>query len=161
MIKHLRKHNIGRCKNRIHFTNIQFPYKLLGADLEDLGRRQGSRPSATIVWAQIPHQDLTPALLLIVLSSLVPHTLKLNMSSLAAGKPVCHQDGLHLWFWPWTQPPRHTQITPLHSVSPGLPIPGAGLDLWLTSMKIKFSACLIFPHSTLEVSRRKASFQLS
>lgn len=39
MIKHLRKHNIGRCKNRIHFTNIQFPYKLLGADLEDVGRR--------------------------------------------------------------------------------------------------------------------------
>ena len=37
MVKHLRKHNTGRRKNRIHFANIQFPYKLLGPDLEEVG----------------------------------------------------------------------------------------------------------------------------
>lgn len=74
MIKHLRKSNIGMCKNRIQFTCMQFPYKLLGADFVDVGRRRGSRPGAAIVWAQVLHGGLTPALL-IMLSALVPHTL--------------------------------------------------------------------------------------
>lgn len=39
MLKHLRKCNIGRRKNRIHFTYMQFPHNLPGADLADVRRR--------------------------------------------------------------------------------------------------------------------------
>ena len=37
MVKHLRKYNKGRRKNRTHFANVQVPYKLLGTDLEEMG----------------------------------------------------------------------------------------------------------------------------
>ena len=37
MVKRLRKYNTGRGENRIHFANVQVPYKLLGTDLEEVG----------------------------------------------------------------------------------------------------------------------------
>lgn len=43
MIKHLTKHNAGSHKNRIHFTNIQFPYNFLGTDLEEAGEETGKQ----------------------------------------------------------------------------------------------------------------------
>ena len=37
MVKHLRKYNTGRRKNRIYFANVQVAYKLLGTELEEVG----------------------------------------------------------------------------------------------------------------------------
>ena len=42
-VKRLRKYNTGRGENRIHFANVQVPYKLLGTDLEEVGEEENSR----------------------------------------------------------------------------------------------------------------------
>ena len=163
MIKYLRKYNTGKCKNRICFTNVQFPYKLLGTDLGKSGKRQGRRFGATVLRAQILRQALPPTFLLIAPSFLVPHTPKLNLPSPApVSQPSNGMATSSLAPLVLTQPLRHMQVLPqaLPSVqaSPG---PEQAQTPGLTSTKIKFSTCVNLASVALEVYRRKAPCELS
>ena len=59
-VKPLRKPKIGRCKNRIHFTNILLPQMLLGTDLEEVGEETGTPTQGDCCVGTDPALGLTP-----------------------------------------------------------------------------------------------------
>lgn len=154
MVKHLRKHNTGRRKNRIHFANIQFPYKLLGPDLEELGEEIRKLTQGILCVVIDPAPGLTSQPLSTPCSLplfLTPQ--KLSVPSPAPRKSASQKDGnlcpCILGLGPGLSPPGTCRLPQAISLAQASPCPG------LSSMKIKLSNCIPFLCGALQCVQGK------
>lgn len=122
MIKYLRKYNTGKCKNRICFTNVQFPYKLLATDLGEVREEIGKK-----IWCNSP-TGIDPALGFT--PNLPPHRALFPCSSHPETKPALSSPSKPAFQWDGNLFPctlgldpasqAHAGFTPGPSISTGI-----------------------------------------
>lgn len=163
MIKYFRKYNIGKCKNRICFINVQFLYKFLGIDLGKLGKRQGRRFGVIVLRVQILRQVLFLIFFFIAFFFFVLYISKLNLFFLVLVSQFFN--GMVIFFFVFLvliQFFRYMQVLFQVFLLVQVFLGFEQVQIFgLIFIKIKFFICVNFVFVVFEVYRRKVFCELS